>query len=60
MRPEGTPKPTKEQKELTALELERFNFPHCFRAVDGKHIRVIKQEQSGSMVYNHNEFFPRY
>ena len=58
MRPECIPNPTKEQWELTALELERrVNFPHCLGAVDGKHIRVIKPEHSGSMFYNYKDFF---
>ena len=58
-RPECIPKPTKEQWELTALEFERTtNFPHCLGAVDGKHIRVIKPEHSGSMFYNYKDFFP--
>jgi hypothetical protein len=48
----------KEQWELTSLEFERrANFPHCLRAVDGKHIRVIKPEHSGSMFYNYKDFF---
>jgi len=57
MRPECIPKPTKEQWELTALEFERrANFPHCLGTVDGKHIRVIKPEHSGSMFYNYKDF----
>ena len=60
MRPECIPKPTKEQRELTALEFERrANFLHCLGAVDGKHIRVITPEHSGSMFYNYKEFFFR-
>ena len=44
---------------MIALEVERrANFPHCLGAVDGKHIQVIKPEQSGSMFYNHKDFFP--
>ena len=59
MRPECIPKPTKEQWELKALEFEKTaNFPHCLGAVDGKHIRVIKPEHSGSMFYNYKEFPP--
>jgi hypothetical protein len=59
MRPECTPKPTKEQWELTALEFERrSNFPHCLGVVDGKYMRVIKPEYSGSMLYNYKYFFP--
>jgi hypothetical protein len=59
MRPECIPKPTKEQWELTALEFEETaNFPHCLEPVDGKHIRVIKPEHSGSMFYNYKDLFP--
>jgi len=58
MLPECIPKPTKEQWELIALEFERTaNFLHCLGAVDGKHIRVIKPERSGSMFYNYKDFF---
>jgi len=61
MRPECIPKPTKEQWELTALEFEKTaNSPHCLGAVDGKHIRVIKPEHSGSKFYNYKDFFPWY
>jgi hypothetical protein len=61
MRPECIPKPTTQQWKLTALEFERrANFPHCLRAVDGKHIGVIKPEHSGSMSYNYKDFFPWY
>ena len=55
-RPECIPKLTKEQWALTALEFERrANFPHCLGAVEGKYIRVIKPEQSGSMFYYYEE-----
>jgi len=60
MRPECIPKRTKEQWELTALEFEKTaNFPHCLGAVNGKRIRVIKPEHSGSIFYNYKDFFPR-
>ena len=60
MRPECIPKTTKEQWELIALEFERrANFPHCLGVVDGKHIRVIKPEHSGSMFCNYKDFFFR-
>jgi len=60
MRPECIPKPTKEQWKLKAFDFEKTaNFPHFLGAVDGKHIRVIKAEHTGSMFYNYKDFsFP--
>ena len=56
---ECIPKPTKEQWEMTALEFERrSNFAHCLRAVDGKYMRVIEPEHSGSMFYNYKDCLP--
>jgi hypothetical protein len=57
MRPECIPKRTKEQWKLIALEFERRpNFPHRLRAVDGKYIRVIRPEHSGSLFHNYRYF----
>jgi hypothetical protein len=39
-------KPTKEQREFTALEFERrANFPYCLGAFGGKYFRVLKPEK---------------
>jgi len=44
---------------LTALEFEKTaNFQNYLGAVDGKHIRVIKPEHSGSMFYNYKDPLP--
>uniref|UniRef100_A0A6P7F4P0 Protein ALP1-like n=1 Tax=Diabrotica virgifera virgifera TaxID=50390 RepID=A0A6P7F4P0_DIAVI len=42
----------------TAKEFyERTNFPHCLGAIDGKQVRVIKPEASGSLYYNYKNYF---
>lgn len=35
----------------------KWNFPNCFGAVDGKHIRVKCPPKTGSLNYNYEQFF---
>jgi len=42
----------------TADELyEKANFPNCIAAVDGKHVRIRKPNESGSQFFNYKNFF---
>jgi len=35
----------------------RTTFPNCIGAVDGKHIRIRKSNESGSQFFNYKNFF---
>lgn len=46
--------PTKEQFEKIAEEYHlQKHFPHCVGAIDGKHIRIRKPNNCGSLYYNY-------
>ncbi|KAK4886556.1 hypothetical protein RN001_002827 [Aquatica leii] len=51
--------PTSEQEWYAVANhfQERWDFPHCLGAVDGKHIRITCSPQSGSYFYNYKGFF---
>lgn len=50
--------PTREKWEQIAEGFHKYtNFPNCIGAVDGKHIRMIKPLDSGSLYYNYKNFY---
>ncbi|XP_047510278.1 protein ANTAGONIST OF LIKE HETEROCHROMATIN PROTEIN 1-like [Pieris napi] len=52
------PQPKKDAwKKIANDFFQRANFPNCLGAVDGKHIRCIAPNNSGSMCFNYKSFF---
>ncbi|KAK9674658.1 DDE superfamily endonuclease [Popillia japonica] len=51
--------PTSQQEWLDIAEgfKKHANFPNCLGAIDGKHIRMMKPEQSGSLYFNYKHYF---
>uniref|UniRef100_A0A8C5PZ95 DDE Tnp4 domain-containing protein n=1 Tax=Leptobrachium leishanense TaxID=445787 RepID=A0A8C5PZ95_9ANUR len=58
MKEECIPTPSEETwAHISHGFLERADFPNCIGAVEGKHIRVIKPQRSGSLYMNYKHFF---
>uniref|UniRef100_A0A8C5Q003 DDE Tnp4 domain-containing protein n=1 Tax=Leptobrachium leishanense TaxID=445787 RepID=A0A8C5Q003_9ANUR len=58
MKEQCLPTPTDEAwSRIAAGFRDRANFPNCLGAVDGKHIRIVKLLQSGSLNQNNKHFF---
>lgn len=52
------PTPKKEHLIAKAKEFEeKWNFPNCIAAVDGKHVRIFCPGKSGSQFFNYKDFF---
>lgn len=51
------PKITTELMEQIAQEYEKkTNFPNCIGALDGKHIRILSPDHSGSLFFNYKNY----
>lgn len=54
---ESMPELTTQRLKKIAREYEpKANFPHCVGAMDGKHIRMIKPNRSGSLFSTTKSF----
>ena len=58
MEPIVMPEPTKEDWYKIENEFaQRWNFPNCIGAMDGKHIMITSPAKTGSLYYNYKGFF---
>ena len=44
-------------KKISTRFFQKWNFPHCVGAIDGKHIRMKCPPCSGSLYYNYKGFY---
>ena len=52
------PVPSEDKWNSIADEFyERWNFPNCIRAIDGKHVMIQFPFNSGSLFYNYKSYF---
>uniref|UniRef100_A0A8C6SIV0 DDE Tnp4 domain-containing protein n=1 Tax=Neogobius melanostomus TaxID=47308 RepID=A0A8C6SIV0_9GOBI len=58
MLPEFLPKPTEDTWREISLDFwERWNFPNCLGAIDGKHVTIHATPRSGSLFFNYKKTF---
>ena len=53
----STPTSREEWLAIAKEFQERWHFPHCLGAIDGKHIRMIQPPRSGSYFYNYKGYY---
>ncbi|XP_072379282.1 inhibitor of growth protein 3 isoform X1 [Diabrotica undecimpunctata] len=53
---EDFPKSSQEWAQIGKDFENRWNFPNCGGAIDGKHVRIIKPPNSGSYFYNYKGY----
>lgn len=52
------PPPTTEMLRANAVDFwERWNFPNCDAAIDGKHVRIFSPNKSGTLYFNYKDYF---
>ncbi|CAH2016404.1 unnamed protein product [Acanthoscelides obtectus] len=49
------PKTTEEWKKIALDFQERWDFPHCLGAMDGKHVQITAPVGSGSYYFNYKK-----
>jgi hypothetical protein len=55
---EYIPVPTTEKGyEIPDALFEKWNFPNCIGAIDGKHVKVVCPSLSGSLHHNYKQYF---
>ncbi|KAJ8889104.1 hypothetical protein PR048_008598 [Dryococelus australis] len=52
------PPPNQDAIKHASIRFHRkWNYPYCCGSIDGKHVRIIRPERSGSLFYNYKELF---